>query len=77
MIKVRLAELLEERGKSRYWLAKETGVTPTTITKLFRGQTNGIDFPTLDAICKALDCDTSDLIPCVRDEEKKGKKDAR
>lgn len=66
---MRLAELLEEKGKSRYWLAKETGLTPLTITKLFRGETNGIDFPTLNAICKALNCQTSDVIIFEKEEQ--------
>lgn len=71
MIKVRLAELLEEKGRSRYWLAKRTGLTPPTITKLFRGRTNGIDFPTLDKICEALECQTSDVIVFEQEEKNK------
>jgi putative transcriptional regulator len=71
VIRVRLAELLEEKGKSRYWLAKETGLTPLTITKLFRGETNGIDFPTLNVICAALKCQTNDVIVFENEEQNK------
>ena len=69
MIRVRLEDLLREKGKSRYWLAKQTGLTPLTITKLFRGETNGIDFPTLNAICKALNCQTSEVIKFENEEQ--------
>jgi putative transcriptional regulator len=69
-----LAELLEEKGKSRYWLAQKSGVTPTTITKLFRGETNGIDFGTLNAICEALECQTNDVISFEKEGKIRGSK---
>lgn len=74
MIVVRLEELLRKRGKSRYWLAKETGLTPLTISRLFKGKTNGIDFTTLNAICEALSCQPSDVISYVEDEKSKKQK---
>jgi putative transcriptional regulator len=68
VIEVRLEELLRKRGKSRYWLAKETNLTPLTISRLFKGKTNGIDFNTLNSICAALRCQPSDVIAYVEDE---------
>jgi len=65
VIKVRIAELLEKRGKTQYWLAKETKITPLTISKLLKGKTKGIDFATLDRICEALNCQPNDVITHV------------
>lgn len=74
MIRVRLQELLKERKKSRYWLGQQTGLTPQTITKLFRGDSSKIELETLNKICEALDCKTSDVLEFVREpEQKKGK----
>ena len=62
MITVRLDEMLRKRGRSRYWLAKETGLNPLTIAKLAKGKTSGIEFTTLGLICKALNCQPSEVL---------------
>jgi putative transcriptional regulator len=71
VIKVRIDEVLEQRGKTRYWLAKATSLTQGTIAKLAKGQTTGIDFATLSAICDALSCQTSDVLVATRDKNKR------
>ena len=43
MIEIRLDELLEERGRSFYWLAKETGISHTTLWRLKKGKALGIN----------------------------------
>jgi len=69
VIEVRLEELLRQHNKSRYWLAKTTGLSQATISKLFKKQRTGIDFATLNAICKAFDCQPSEFLAYVKDEE--------
>ena len=71
MIEIRLAALLEKRGKSQYWLANETGLKQQTIAKLFKRQSKKIDFETMDAICKAFDCQPSEFLVYVKEEENK------
>jgi putative transcriptional regulator len=71
VIEVRLDELLLKRKKSRYWLAKKAKLSQATISKLFKKQRTGIDFATLNAICKALDCQPSDFLVYVKEEENK------
>lgn len=73
MVTVRLDEILEKRGKSRYWLAKQTGLTPLTVAKLAKGVRNGIEFATLDAICQALNCQPNDLLQVTFEKVKKEK----
>ncbi len=51
-VEVRVDELLEERGRSYYWLSKETGISHTTLWRLKKGKALGINFATLD-ICRA------------------------
>jgi putative transcriptional regulator len=62
MIQVRLDQLLEKRSRSAYWLSKETDISEVSLYKLRRGKTGGIQFDTLERICKALECSPSDLL---------------
>jgi putative transcriptional regulator len=69
-IRIAINEMLDKRGKTAYWLAKETGLSHTVIGKLRHGQNQSITFETLDAICEALDCGVEEIL--VR--EKPGRK---
>jgi putative transcriptional regulator len=72
MIQVRLRELLEARGKSRYWLAQETGVQFNTLTRIERAESsNRIELRVLDEICRALECQPGDLLIRIDDGKAK------
>ena len=61
-IDVRIDELLEKRGRSFYWLSKQTGVSYTTLWRLKKGKALGINFATLIKLCAALDCRPGDVM---------------
>lgn len=61
-IEVRIDELLEVRGRSFYWLSKQTGVSHTTLWRLKKGKALGINFITLEKICQALECEPGDVL---------------
>jgi putative transcriptional regulator len=67
MVVVALTELLQSKGKSRYWLEKETGISQSTISKLSNNKTSSIDFSVISKICIALDCEVSDFIKVKAD----------
>lgn len=62
VIEIRVDELLEERGRSFYWLAKETGISHTTLWRLKKGRALGINFDTLEKICSVLECKPGDVL---------------
>ncbi len=62
MIQIRVDELLEERGRTFYWLAKETGISHSTLWRLKKGKSVGIIFATLERICQVLDCQPGDVL---------------
>lgn len=62
MIEIRIDELLEERGRTFYWLAKETGISHTTLWRLKKRRALGINFGTLESICTALGCQPGDVL---------------
>ena len=62
MIEIRVNELLAEHQRSFYWLAKETGISHTTLWRLKKGKAFGITLETLEKICRALDCEPGDVL---------------
>ena len=62
MIRVQIDELLREQSRTFYWLAKETGVSHTTLWRLKKDKAQGITFNTLESICGALKCQPGDVL---------------
>ena len=71
MIEIRVDELLAERRQTFYWLAKETGISHSTLWRLKKGRAVGINFSTLEGICRMLTCQPGDVLRLV--SEKTGK----
>ncbi|HEV7473795.1 MAG TPA: helix-turn-helix transcriptional regulator [Pyrinomonadaceae bacterium] len=72
MIEVRLKQLLEERGHTRYWLAKESGIDYTTLARIEGAEhTNRIELRVLDGICRTLECQPGDILVWVDDSKRK------
>ena len=65
MIHIRIDELLGNRGRSFYWLAKETGISHTTLWRLKKGKALGINFDTLEKMCQKLGCQPGDVLSHV------------
>ena len=62
MIEIRVDQLLAEHGRTFYWLAKETGISHTTLWRLKKGKALGINFETLEKMCQALKCQPGDVL---------------
>ena len=60
-MKVRIDELLQERGRTRYWLAKEVGTSYASMANICKGNTTSIRFDILEKICSSLDCTPNDI----------------
>jgi putative transcriptional regulator len=73
VIEIRIDELLAERERTFYWLAKETGISHTTLWRLKKGKSMGINFATLERICQLLDCQPGDVLR-LEVEKKKGRR---
>ena len=71
MIRVKIDVLLKQRNRSFYWLAKETGVSHTTLWRLKKDKAQGITFNTLERICQTLKCQPGDVLRVQREKEKK------
>ena len=70
MIEIRVDELLAERRRTFYWLAKETGISHSTLWRLKKGKSVGINFATLERICQLLECQPGDVLRLVNEKTK-------
>jgi len=68
VLRLRIEQLLEERGKTFYWLAKETGIGHTSLWRLRHDEAKGISFDFLERICLALECQPGDLLVLTEDK---------
>jgi putative transcriptional regulator len=73
MINIRVDELLREQGRTFYWLAKETGISHTTLWRLKKGKALGINFETLEKLCLALACNPGDVLTLSATTKRSGK----
>ena len=68
MINVRLKELLDQRGKTFYWLAKNSGVAHRTLWRLKTGNAEAITFDVLEKVCRTLQCEIGELLVLSNEE---------
>ena len=66
---VNLDVMMAKRKISLNELSERVDLTLSNLSILKTGKAKAIRFSTLDAICKALDCETGDILEFV-DEEK-------
>ncbi|MCP1310212.1 helix-turn-helix domain-containing protein [Paenibacillus tyrfis] len=68
-IKIRLKELLEERGISQRQLSLRMNMRPATINHLCSNSVDRVYIRTLEQICEALDITVDQLIVSVNEKE--------
>ena len=66
---INLDVVMANRKKGRKELSKEVDITMANLSILKNNKAKAIRFSTLEAICKALDCQPGDIIEYVPDEE--------
>ena len=62
MLVVNIDVMLARRKMSCGELADKIGLTPANLSILKNGKAKAIRFSTLEALCKALDCQPGDLL---------------
>ncbi len=72
---INLDVMLAKRKKSMTELAKEVDITMANLSILKNNKAKAVRFSTLDAICKALDCQPGDILEYVEGEEQEGGSD--
>ncbi len=67
-IKVNLDRVLLERRMSLTQLADRVGITLANLSILKTGKAKAVRFSTLEALCRALNCQPSDILEYVPED---------
>ncbi len=70
-IVVNLDVMMAKRKMSLGELAQKVDITMANLSILKNNKARAVRFSTLEAICKALDCQPGDILEYVPDEEEK------
>ena len=68
MIVINVDVMLARRKMSSGELAEKIGITPANLSILKTGKAKAVRFSTLDAICRALDCQPGEILEFRPDE---------
>lgn len=71
-ITVTLDDVLHDRRMTLTELSETVGITLANLSILKTGKARAVRFSTLDAICRALDCQPGDLLTWAPDTELPG-----
>ena len=69
---VRLDVIMARRKVRSNVLARAIGITEANLSLLKSGKVKGMKFTTLEAICRALDCQPGDILEFQPDEGAEG-----
>ena len=61
MVKLRILELLEQQGKTKYWLYKQLGMSYQNFSKMVNNETQSIKLERIETLCQLLNCAPNDL----------------
>ena len=67
MIKLDVLRLLEEQGKTKYWLYKQLGMSYQNFSKMINNQTKSIRYENIETMCLLLNCTPNDLFIITED----------
>lgn len=60
-MRFRIEEILKEKGKTKYWLYIQLGLSYQNFNRLVTNQTKAIKLDNLRALCDILECTPNDL----------------
>ena len=67
MIKLDVLRLLEEQGKTKYWLYKQLGMSYQNFNRMVNNQTRSVSYENIEAMCLLLNCSPNDLLVITED----------
>ena len=66
---INLDMMLAKRKMTSLELANRIGITPANLSILKTGKARAVRMSTLDALCRALNCQPGDLLEFVEDDD--------
>lgn len=56
MVKLDVLRLLEQKGKTKYWLYKQLGMSYQNFSKMVNNETKSIRYENIETLCLLLEC---------------------
>lgn len=61
MLKLNVIELLEKKGKTKYWLFNQLDMSYTNFNNIISNKTKSIKYANIEKFCEILECEPNDL----------------
>ena len=61
LIRLRVLDILEEQGKTKYWLFKQLPLSYQNLNRMLNNDTKSIRYENIERLCKLLHCTPGDL----------------
>ena len=61
MIRLRAKEILEQQGKTKYWLYKQLGMSYQNFSRMINNETKSIRYENIETMCLLFDCTPNEL----------------
>lgn len=61
MVKLNVLALLEKKGKTKYWLYKQLGMSYQNFNKMVNNETKSIRYEMIDTLCVIFECTPNEL----------------
>lgn len=61
MLTLQVAQLLKKKGKTKYWLYKQMGMSYQNFDRMYNNKTKSIRFENIEILCQLLECTPNDL----------------
>lgn len=68
MVRLRILEILEEQGHTKYWLFKQMDLSYQNFNRMIKNETRSIRFENLDILSNILNCPVGDLFEKIDDD---------
>lgn len=68
MVTLDVLRLLEKKGKTKYWLYKQLGMSYQNFNKMVQNETKSIRYDNIEVLCQLLECTPNELFLFTEDE---------
>lgn len=71
MIHLKIQEMLDKHGRSKYWLTSKMGKSHRSVSNLMKEDLSGFHFDTLEQLCNIFNCEIGEIIELRNEKEYK------
>ena len=67
MVRLRVLELLEQQGRTKYWLYKQLGMSYQNFSRMVNNETKSIRYENIETMSLLLNCTPNELFEITED----------